>query len=964
MDPLQHFSLDDRHDCMWVGTAVDISPDGKMALIGSSEEWRIMSQRLRKGIPGDSVQGFITNALQDTIGISMHGDTLYGSVRLSSEIWRFTINIDRSGPTPVTQIDTVFKHTIHFSPNYFNVSLWDLEKKRSVRVFPTFIQQWHPVSAVRFSPDSRLAIALVLDKAMEKPDGRDVYLKNKLMGWHIHNGLELKNPFGKNAFHAISFENAPARAAIIGPDNTASGAIPIGSVVTECTLSDGQIRREYLHDTLVRAVALHPNGQITCTLTEDGVLTEWDANTGAKLRQLKEVPSSEYLAYAPDPDFLVIGQGVKSIWNLNTGKPVLKLGNYDGYTGDLFFEGHSPGQVSQFKFLPNGQHAISTTYDGTIQYWDYKSGTELFTCFFPGKKGWVVTTPSGLFDASAGALEAMYFSLGTEIIEMGQLKERYYEPGLLQKLMGFSEEPLRSVEGFDSIALYPLVRLQLDTFKNNLTIRLQPRNGGVGKVSVFVNGKEIIEDANPPQGFEKIRDTTFSIDLAKYARYFLFDTLNIVSVRAYNAADWLKSSPKSVVYQPVFARSKGSNQTTGASTLQPFRRYPKLYVLAVGTHKFANEQLNLKYSAKDARDISEALCQVGEQLFGVDSVDLRLLTTDTLDHTLVPTKANIQAAFEQIKNEAKAEDILAVYFSGHGVSYGDADKALFYYLTTAVYSDNLSDVDYRNSTTISSAELTRWLKSIPASKQLLILDACNSGRVVENLAVGQKALSSGQIRALDRMKDRTGMFVLTGSAADKVSFEAGEYSQGLLTYSLLEGMKGMALTTDTTVDVSMLFEYACNRVPELAQGIGGVQKPMLVGPTKGSFEIGLKNEAVQIPLEQGKPVFIRCYFQDSLLYNDVLGLTGAMKDYFQEETRYPEQAALIYMDVASYDSGYSIRGRYRREGELVYVRGRLFRGEKLVGNEFRVTGKKDKLPRLVEAILEAVWQDVSVKRDE
>src|SRR5690606_21722297 len=121
----------------------------------------------------------------------------------------------------------------------------------------------------------------------------------------------------------------------------------------------------------------------------------------------------------------------------------------------------------------------------------------------------------GLFDASPGAMELMYFTLGLETIELEQLKERYYEPGLMQKLLGFSDEPIRSVEGFDTIALYPIVSLKLDTQTHQLQIELTPRNGGLGKVSVFVNGKEIIEDANPPQGFERKRNTALSVNLAQ-----------------------------------------------------------------------------------------------------------------------------------------------------------------------------------------------------------------------------------------------------------------------------------------------------------------------------------------------------------------------------------------------------------------------------------------------------------------
>ena len=42
----------------------------------------------------------------------------------------------------------------------------------------------------------------------------------------------------------------------------------------------------------------------------------------------------------------------------------------------------------------------------------------------------------------------------------------------------------------------------------------------------------------------------------------------------------------------------------------------------------------------------------------------------------------------------------------------------------------------------------------------MILDACNSGKALETITTGTKNLNSSQIRALDRMKDRTGMYII------------------------------------------------------------------------------------------------------------------------------------------------------------------------------------------------------------
>jgi len=297
--------------------------------------------------------------------------------------------------------------------------------------------------------------------------------------------------------------------------------------------------------------------------------------------------------------------------------------------------------------------------------------------------------------------------------------------------------------------------------------------------------------------------------------------------------------------------------------------------------------------------------------------------------------------------------VLVIYFSGHGVNYGTAENTQFYYLTKDIASEDLKDPEIRNNYTVSSAEFTEWIKSIAALKQVMVLDACNSGKIVEDLA-GRKDLSSSQIRALDRMKDRTGMFILTGSAADKVSYEAGQYGQGLLTYSLLQGMSGLALTDDKRVDVMTLFQYSRDKVPELAKGIGGIQTPILAFPAGGaSFDIGIVDAQVKIPLAQVKPVFIRNVFQDEDELDDVIGLTSALENYFRELTVKGAEAPIIFVDVKEYENAYSIKGRYKLSGDAVELRGRLFRGKTAKG-EFTVTGKKTNLPGLVEAIVDKV----------
>src|SRR5262249_12573540 len=98
-----------------------------------------------------------------------------------------------------------------------------------------------------------------------------------------------------------------------------------------------------------------------------------------------------------------------------------------------------------------------------------------------------------------------------------------------------------------------------------------------------------------------------------------------------------------------------------------------------------------------------------------------------------------------------------------------------------------------------------------------------------------------------------------GCAADKVSYEASAYAQGLLTHALLKGMAGPGLERGEFVDVSRLFQYAADEVPQLARFVGGIQKPLVLAPRGTSFPIGRlrAEDRKAIPLARPLPLLLR-----------------------------------------------------------------------------------------------------------
>ena len=520
------------------------------------------------------------------------------------------------------------------------------------------------------------------------------------------------------------------------------------------------------------------------------------------------------------------------VFNSENGKLEKTLTGHSGFTYDIEFV---------------NDKMLSASIDGTIKIWDLVStNSSLKGMVIPLQENqYVVTTPTGLFDATPNAMEQLHYVKRGKLINLDQIKDNYYEPMLLSKLLELNPEPIRASNSLANESLYPELTLK-HPLKNDgkLGINLNNSGGGIGRVLIMINGKEVSSDVRSAGSTPDARSLEIDYDIADHP--FLYnDRVNKITIKAYNADGTLSSDAKSLY---VFGEEK---------TLEA----PHLYAIIAGTSNYEGDALDLKYAAKDAGDLANALKLSATKYLGAEKTNIKLLTTDQ-DKSAWPTKENIQKAFREFQSTAKANDILFVYLSGHGVNH-TGDMSDFYYLTSDAASGDMNNTINRDQYAISSNEFTEFIKAVPALKQILIIDACHSGRLASSLVSSRSAMSSTQIRALERMKDRTGLFVLAGSAADAVSYETTLYGQGLLTYSLLFGMKGAALRDDEFIDVLSLFQFAANKVPELAEEIGGIQKPEIRVPEDGkSFDIGRLDVADRdaIQLAAPKPVYVNSRF--------------------------------------------------------------------------------------------------------
>jgi WD40 repeat protein len=719
-------------------------------------------------------------------------------------------------------------------------------------------------------------------------------------------------------------------------------------------------------DTDFRSIAFNRDGSQLAAITSKDVLQYWDVQTGDTIRVIRPAPFSDN-SYENDRLLVAFENEAQNWvsdlvfspdgkWMAKTGlNKAIHIWDVQGQKYVRTFLGHD-NAVKSLDFSPDSRWLISASTDNTVRIWDVQKGLELAKIVHLTGDNWVVTTPSGLFDASDDAKKMMYYVVDYEkekiVLDLEQLQERYWQPGLLGAILGLTPYPVKDVGVFDNLALFPSIEESTRIESAHLYIKLRERNGGLGKLTIRINGIVRNEDLNPlPR-----RKTVLDIDLDKYSR-FIRSTTNTIELEVYESRNKLKSQPYILYYQPSLKKrgeaSKKDNQEANIC-LDPRH----LYLIVVGTSMYPQGVDSLPAANDDAIEMARVLSATGRQLYD-DRVHLTLLSTEK---GITPSKANIAAAFKAYEDSASVCDVLVVFFAGHGKNWGeDGDKSNFYYLTKDITFGKLNDDGIRKAYAISDQELTDWMGKIPAENKLLILDACNSGQAAINMGgIIARDMDPDKIVAFNIMSGNTGSYVISGSSESGLSFESTVFGHGLLTYSLLEGMSATALK-GSKVDVLPLLLNAYKRVAELAQSVGEEQTPIIAKPRgNASFFVGKNDGSVKIELPETKPMVIQSFLFEQDTFNDRLGLTKAVNKAFRSSEIKGKLARWFFSEISEHPQGFSVRGTYtQNQDNTVTVKGRLLRGEEWVGKPFEVNGAKD-AKALAALILKAVTPGIKV----
>lgn len=537
-----------------------------------------------------------------------------------------------------------------------------------------------------------------------------------------------------------------------------------------------------------------------------------DATTGNQVRELVRYDlQSTFLAHEKDfarlavlevaPDgtrFISANQrGEYKLWDMASGELIRQLKRPD----EKIILNMSPAHAA---FSPNGK-LVAITSAASVRLYNVASGEEVAAMIAFDDGEWLVTTPSGYYNASEKGDQYLSVSVAGSPFTIAQLRESFFRPDLVK--VALSGGTLSDYKKIADIKPPPAVAI-VDTPnaaaspKITVSLRVKDQGGGIGDVRLYRNGAAVV--------FEKTRGpAAAAADPAGQVLHYdisLEPGSNTIRAIAFNADNSMQSTDATIDVQASIAT-----------------RQPALHAIVIGIKDFANPRLALKYSVADAELFASTLETRGKGLFGTVHVKRLFKPAET-------TNAAIVAALRQARQDVGPEDLFVFYVASHGT----VDDGQYLLITSNVGSTTTVRL---KQDALTQDALKEMISNIPASKKLVVLDTCSAGQLGDAIQVAMLTRGMSDDTAMKVLSRAVGSTVLSAATSVQEALE-GYKGHGLFTYVIVEGLNGAAdANKDGFVKTLELADYVDTQVPELAETVFKHKQYPIVSPTGQGFPL-------------------------------------------------------------------------------------------------------------------------------
>lgn len=238
------------------------------------------------------------------------------------------------------------------------------------------------------------------------------------------------------------------------------------------------------------------------------------------------------------------------------------------------------------------------------------------------------------------------------------------------------------------------------------------------------------------------------------------------------------------------------------------------YAILIGNSQYDDKNLScLKFPEND-----------------VDSLYKILISKDYCNFSEVSHLKNklsyeVLQRIEQILVKARKNDLVLIYYSGHGKQ--DLHGRL--YLATKD-----TDIEILKSTSIPIESIKRFIEDSNTNKVIIILDCCYSG------SIGNTFLRGGVDDQLQSLSKVRGTYIITGSTAIQVALEKESEKHGIFTKHIIEGIRDWGAADEFgKITIESLYRYVYKQMQE------GYQKPM-------KWDLGVEGELIIACMDEPK----------------------------------------------------------------------------------------------------------------
>ena len=486
--------------------------------------------------------------------------------------------------------------------------------------------------------------------------------------------------------------------------------------------------------------------------------------------------------------------------------------------------------------LANRDHALLTGFFGrrgrqpVLAFQSFPAWQPLANLFLNDQREWAFWTPAGVYDASFEGHKLFGWQvnrgmdLAPDFFLAAQVRRFLERPDVMRRLLSSGNlETAFDQANRTKPASWSSLLSQQHLLKPDITI-LKPEPGAMvtgGRFTVEARIRtQLGQNLVPPKAFVNGVVSRHLTELRTERNGDVVDTYYRWELQAPSDSQLLVQVFASTGDEVVDRKTLRLRQD-----IQDQTRRPRLIALAAGINRYRDPQIpQLMYAVDNARRLCEALTSNAQSLYTTSATSLadsnvsrRMweLTTDRLA--------------TEVKAQVAPDDILLLYWSGHGIRDEGSDQ--YYYLTAeTAYRDVLAS---QFGDCLSLEDLERFA-NIPCRK-LVILDTCHSGAV-------QPARQAELKSALRVLQDDL-YLTLTATEGGQEAVESKERRLGRFTYRLIEGLDGeadrQAGNRDGIVELQELIQYVRSTVPQDA-GAGQEQFP-----TAGPAEL---LELINLPL--------------------------------------------------------------------------------------------------------------------